>query len=101
MTDEQEKPWLEEVPAETGENGVFNKYRPQLLGAGAVVVVAFLGLIFYAYQSGRELNSRRGAGDPRARKRGQGKARGTGRHAGARSRQAGLQPGQRGQGRRF
>lgn len=54
MTDQDEKPWLEEVPADKDEDGLFNKYRPQLIAVGAVVVLAFVGLIFYAYQSGKD-----------------------------------------------
>ncbi|RMF08147.1 MAG: SPOR domain-containing protein [Alphaproteobacteria bacterium] len=54
MTDKEEKPWLEEVPAEPDGESLISRYRPQLIIAGAVAVVAFAGLIFYAYQSGKD-----------------------------------------------
>lgn len=53
MTNGDDKPWLEEVQPEEGEGGFVEKYRPQIILAGVVVLVAFLGLIFYAYQSGK------------------------------------------------
>lgn len=53
MTNGDDKPWLEEVQPEEGDGGFVEKYRPQIILVGVVVLVAFLGLIFYAYQSGK------------------------------------------------
>lgn len=54
MANNDDKPWLEEVPAEDGDKGFVDQYRPQVIGAGIVVLVAFLGLIVYVYQGGDE-----------------------------------------------
>jgi cell division septation protein DedD len=54
MANNDDKPWLEEVPAEVEDKGFVDQYRPQVIGAGIVVLVAFLGLIVYVYQGGDE-----------------------------------------------
>jgi len=54
MANNDDKPWLEEVPAEVEDKGFVDQYRPQVIGAGIVVLAAFLGLIVYVYQGGDE-----------------------------------------------
>ena len=54
MTSNDDKPWLAEVPAEPGDKSFVDQYRPQVIGAGIVVLAAFLGLIVYVYLGGDE-----------------------------------------------
>jgi len=54
MANNDDKPWLEEVPAEVEHKTFVDQYRPQVIGAGIVVLAAFLGLIVYVYLGGDE-----------------------------------------------